>query len=346
MSIVSNSSVLTYTLVCNMGRGTFSQNITLRMTNAFLAQLQFCSFVTFLSSLPAAILNILVIIAISKSSTLQTHSNILIFSLSVTDAITGGISLPMYGALLYKQSQYEEACLLGYISYQFSAPLAVISIGSVSGIALERYVAIFHPYFYQSHVTKRRILIGISLVWIIVILIHLISFGIGSLLPSTSFSGIMLTVGLIWNAIVYIKIFKLVKRLRQNQVRNNPDPTMTVENLSQQESGERRLNAFTTVIIGVITFSYLPFLIAKFVKTSLMVDNNLKQLVETYTNVILLVNSLMNPIVYLVQNPSIKRAVMALMKSPTRNTTQKKLPQNNVKSMEWHTTANPLKSAF
>ena len=291
------------------------QNITMEMTKTFITQLQFCSFLAFFSSLPVSILNILTIIAILKSANLQTNSNILILSLSMTDAITGGISIPMYGANLYKQSKMQNVCIIGYISYQISAPLAVISVVSVSGIALERYIALFYPYFYQRHVTKRRVLVGISIVWAVVIFIYLISFAIGNSAPSSSLSGIVMIFGLIWNAFVYIKIFKMVRRIqRQIQVENIPASTVTVENNHrQQESAEKRLNIFTAVIIAVIFLSYMPFLCVKFVTVSITVDSNVKQLADMYTNMILLINSLMNPMVYFVQNPPIKRAVVALM---------------------------------
>ena len=233
----------------------------------------------------------------------------------MTDAITGGISIPIYGVNLYKQSKMQNVCIIGYISYQISAPLAVISVVSVSGIALEHYIALFYPYLYQRHVTKRKVVVGISIVWTVLIFKYLISFAIGNSAPSSSLSGIVMIFGLIWNAFVYIKIFKMVRRIqRQIQLEKIPASTVTVEtNHRQQESAETRFNTFTAVIIAVMFLSYMPFLCVKFVRISSTVDSNVEQLADMYTNMILLINSLMNPMVYFVQNPAIKRAVVALM---------------------------------
>ena len=314
MAVELNSSSLTYTLICVIGRGTMNLNITLEITDTFRAQLQFCSFISFFSCLPAALLNIFVIIAIAKTSELHTPSNILIFSLSVTDFILAGISLPMHGLYLYKESKMQDACIFGYITYQVSAPLTVISVASVSLIALERYLALFSPYFYNHHVTKRKIVIGVSVVWIVVILIYLISFGIGSRMPSAAFSGVVTTLGLTWNAFVYAKIFKLVRRLRRRiHVESVPACIKKEYDSVSQRPADNRLNTFTAVIVAVIFFSYMPFMAVKIVKGLYRVDNNVYHLLNTYSRLILLLNSLVNPIIYMFQNPLIRRAVTGLI---------------------------------
>ena len=299
MPIGVNSSSLTYTLICSYGRGTTTLNITVEITRAFSAQIQLCSLITFFSCLPAALLNILAIIAIAKTKELQTPSNVLVFSLSVTDAITGAICFPMYGVYLHNQRKMQNACLFTYIVYQISAPLSVISIISVSTIALERYLALFSPYFYQHHVTTRKIVIGISVVWVAVILIFLISFGIGNTTLALAFTSITIIVGLSWNAYVYVKIFKLLRRLQRQTWAENIPASITTENKrNKQASAEKRLNTFTGVIILVLFFSYMPFLCTRIVTAIHKLDNNAKQLAETYSRVTLLLNSLMNPIVY------------------------------------------------
>ncbi|XP_026232621.1 trace amine-associated receptor 13c-like [Anabas testudineus] len=118
------------------------------------------SFITVL----IVVLNLLVIISISHFRQLHTNTNLLVFSLAVTDFLVGLLQMPT--EILLYQGCWILGDLLCVVNFFFGAFLISVSVGNMILISVDRYVAICDPMFYSTKVTLKRVQICIFLCWL------------------------------------------------------------------------------------------------------------------------------------------------------------------------------------
>jgi hypothetical protein len=136
------------------------------------------------------ILNSLTLITITKSKRLHNITNILIANLSLSDFLSGIAflypcilnlltiyALEAYDSYLYKITcnvrQFYYLCLAGY------SPLITSMLSSIftlTLLAIEKYMAILHPYLYERLIDDRKYLCYIVLIltWTISIIISML----------------------------------------------------------------------------------------------------------------------------------------------------------------------------
>ncbi|XP_026232421.1 trace amine-associated receptor 13c-like [Anabas testudineus] len=116
-------------------------------------------------SLFTAVLNLLVIIAISHYRQLHTPTNLLLLSLAVADFTVGLQQMP-FGILIWHGcwSLGDVACalnsLLGYITTS-------VSVGNMLLISVDRYLAICKPMYYPTKVTVSAVRLCVFLCWMV-----------------------------------------------------------------------------------------------------------------------------------------------------------------------------------
>lgn len=136
------------------------------------------------------ILNFFTLITILKSRRLQSIQNILIANLSISDFLSG-ISfmypcllnlLTIYALETYNSSLYSLACMIRQYHYMCLAgysPMITSMLSSMftlSLLALEKYMAVVHPYLYERITAQKKTSCYICLVfsWFISILVSLL----------------------------------------------------------------------------------------------------------------------------------------------------------------------------
>lgn len=135
-----------------------------------------------LIAITATLGNLLVIIAIYKTSNLQTTSNYLLANLALTDFLQGFLSMPLRTA--ESIAFHQDLSVL----CQVAIPLSIL-FGSTSNlnillISIDRFVAIFCPYFYIRAVTPRVIFSVIITTWVLMVVFAFApTAGLGSLTP-------------------------------------------------------------------------------------------------------------------------------------------------------------------
>lgn len=166
------------TLQTNLTSGLQDSNPSL----STLAEIVFFSCFYLVISLTATFGNLLVMAAIFVQSNLQTTSNYLLANLALTDFLQGFISVPLRIAeTLTWKTDVKVLC-------QISIPLSII-FGSTSNmnilfISVERFIAIFLPYFYYQSVTPNFIIAVIAAIWVTIAILALVpSVGLGGLTP-------------------------------------------------------------------------------------------------------------------------------------------------------------------
>ena len=121
-------------------------------------------------------------VALWKSSPLQIHSvlKVFLFSLALADLGVGAVVQPLYiAAVLTAMTGQLEASSTIYVVNWL---LPYISFATLTGIAIDRYLALYFRLRYRILVTTKRVITLLILLWILTI-------------AGTSF--------VLWNHIVY-----------------------------------------------------------------------------------------------------------------------------------------------
>ncbi|XP_026187433.1 trace amine-associated receptor 13c-like [Mastacembelus armatus] len=115
-------------------------------------------------SLLTVVLNVLVIISISHFRQLHTPTNLLLFSLAVSDFLVGLLVMPFH-ILLTEPCWFlgDLVCVLFYLLPFITVYASVVNMVLIS---VDRYVAICDPLHYPTRITLNRVQICVVLCWI------------------------------------------------------------------------------------------------------------------------------------------------------------------------------------
>ena len=115
------------------------------------------------------LLNALIMVAVKTKRRLQTHPNILLACLSLTDLMVGFVVQPLQAAITFFLLQGKDAHEFCDIHFAFGISF-VLSIFAMTShlvlISAERYLALKRTFRHAAVVTKARLVTSSSLVWI------------------------------------------------------------------------------------------------------------------------------------------------------------------------------------
>jgi len=249
-----------------------------------------CVFNSFLCPLTVAG-NILVFMAVLRKVQLRTVANTSTLCLAFTDLMVGVFVQPSY--VVYQASKLT-ASLDSFpcdklLIYSFSGVICIcMSFLTLILISMERYLAVFYPYIYEAKVNSRRVI----------------------LVTVTSF--------------VYFKIFRLVKRCNAqvnvemsqhtgstSEGTENDPPTLV--NSSPREAKASKTVAFVT---GTLFLCFMPTLCVTIVdQAGLAPRDLLYHVIYPIAETAVLLNSCVNPGIYVWRNRGIRRSLRELLGS-------------------------------
>ena len=282
------------------------------LTPSLKTSLWISGIVNSLASLPTATLNLSVVIAIVKFKSLQINSNMLILNLAVTDFLAGCFVQPSNAVFFIYLAKGRFICISRYAAALISVSLSLLSLLTVFCIASERFLAIFHPFFYNRFVTKRKIWYLFTASWILVF-----TFAVAGVLHSTLsevltfFSLMVIIITFLWNLYVYTKIYIFVKKIRL-EINAINRPTGQINSSEENFKKDKRLISFTALVVAAFFLCYMPYVICQIGQATLS-DLSSKSIWANYTKVILSLNSMINPLIIYFQNPAIKEAVIKML---------------------------------
>lgn len=285
-----------------------------------------CVFNSFLCPLTVAG-NILVFMAVLRKVQLRTVANTSILCLAFTDLMVGVFVQPSY--VVYQASKLT-ASLDSFpcdklLIYSFSGVICIcMSFLTLILISMERYLAVFYPYIYEAKVNSRRVILVTVTVWAISIGILLsvrFLFGINSN-EETGVISSVITSNFLVTSFVYFKIFRLVKRcnaqvnVQMSQYTGSTSEGTENDPPTQVNSSPREAKASKTVafIAGTLFLCFMPTLCVTIVdQAGLAPRDLLYHVIYPIAETAVLLNSCVNPGIYVWRNRGIRRSLRELL---------------------------------
>ena len=201
------------------------------------------------------LLNTLVMFAVKTKRRLQTHPNILLACLALTDLMIGLVTQPLHitkTIFLLQGKDYHEFC---NIEQAFTVSFLVFSFITACHLLLisgERYLAIKHTFIHATVVTKARLIISSVLAWIAAIIFFLFA----SYLPAAFLIGYVVIIAAIalLQTFVYKEARRHEKRILSQQV--------TVEARARFKQEKKALKLTTIILVTIFLCFVLPTVLA------------------------------------------------------------------------------------
>ncbi|XP_028971353.2 trace amine-associated receptor 13c-like [Esox lucius] len=276
-----------------------------------------------LISVVTVFLNLLVIISISHFKHLHTPTNLLILSLAVSDHLVGLIVIPSMTVAIMESCWVpgEYFCVLLLYTYLVCTSL---SLGNLVLISFDRYVAVCDPLLYHSKITIPRIKLFIFIIWCCSIIYNVVSLNltVNVHVPSRCFEECYFSEGFFSGIIVdlfislvipcsiiltlYLKIFVVARSQARKVFSKGPTTVSGVKN-EQAIKSERKASK----TLAIVVFNYLMCYIPIYLYQCIHVASGNSS--SAFVCFLLLINSLINPIIYAFLYPWFKVTVKRIL---------------------------------
>ena len=261
------------------------------------------------------LLNILVMVAVKTKRQLGSKSNMALACLATTDLVVGLVLQPLHIAMesfLFK-GEHKMFCTITDVLNIVTLKCFLASFHHLVLMSAERYVAIKHPFAYDTKATEVRIIIASAPAWATAIIIPsqnlLISTNISKTILAVS-QMLLLILPLYFNVSVYKEVRRNEKQIAANQV-----------SLEARKKILRNKKAFyTTVIITlVLLLCYIPLNICLAILFSFKnrISPNVRLIVLYIFTLLSVLNSLFNPLIYAVRIRSFRVAFIHILPRTT-----------------------------
>ena len=258
-----------------------------------------------LATAPFAIfLNALVMVAVKTKRRLQTHPNILLACLALTDVMVGLVTQPLYIAKTIFLLQGKDAYEFCDIESAYTVSMVVFTLTRICHLFLisgERYLAIKHTFAHATVVNKARLITSSAVAWIVAILLFLVALYLS---VAAFFIGKAIIISTI--VLLQIVVYKEARR-HEKQI------------LSQQVSEEARAKfkqekkalKLTTLILLMIFLCFALPLFAMSLAWLIFGETSAADFKTTVRHVglvPLLISAVFNPVIYTVRKKQFRVA--------------------------------------
>ena len=252
--------------------------------------------------------NALVLVAILKTPSIRSTSMIMLSSLAVSDLLVGFVAQPLYIADEL-QSLKTQDLLLYRLSAMIGFVVCGVSLGTMTAISVDRFLALHYHMRYGTLVTKSRVIYTIITIWLIMLL--WLGFYVWNKYIYHLTAGIYCGVCLIICTVSYITIYRIVcQHHSQIHAQQMAVESANIENnINMVRLTKSAINTFVFYICMVIC--YFP----NFVLLTMFGTSHKDWKTEwTFTTTIVFMNSSINPILYCWRLYELRTAVLKLTK--------------------------------
>ena len=254
------------------------------------------------------LLNALVMVAVKTKRRLQTHPNILLACLALTDLLVGLVVQPLHitkTIFLLQGKDFHEFCKIDFsftISFVISCFASFFHLFLISG---ERYLAVKHGFSHANVVTKTRLMLSSSVAWIAAVFFLLVA----SYSRVVAFGFITAT----FSSIIVLQI------LVYNEARRHEQQILSLQDSEEARAKlkkEMKALKLTTIVILVklcLCF-FLPLFIL-FVTWQIFtnISPDVKTLVRHFSLLLGIINSVINPVIYTVRKRDFRVSFIDLL---------------------------------
>ena len=251
-------------------------------------------------------LNALVMVAVKAKQGLQTHPNILLACLALTDLMVGLVVQPFHTTMaLFQEKDSHTFC---DIHFAFSISFVIFTFATTSHLILisgERYLAIKHTFTHATVVTKKRLMISSVLVWITAPLYCLAASH--SAVARFVYIAALISSIVLFQVLVYKEARRHEKLILSQQV--------SVEARAKFKQ-EKKASKLTTVIIAKTLLCFLFPTISVIITFTLFRDQfspDLKILIAYLCRLLVISSSVLNPVIYTVRKREFRVAYIEFL---------------------------------
>ena len=283
------------------------------LSSSYIANCVFNGF----SSYTTTMLNIVTILAMSKTSSLPKPLKTLLLSLVISDLCVGLLVQPLYITVLVMEleqnSQYNPTFKTTDIALHITGNLfSHVSFLSVIALSADRFLA-FHLHLrYQELVTHKRVAAVVISIWVFNTLISLMTLCFPPDIIYMTFEVIEVAC-IITATILNYKIYLIVRR-HTNQLQAI-HAQQVAEHGEMENVRRQRKPAVATVYV------YLVFLACYLPQTSISIvirilgSSTMTKTMSIYTLTLVMINSSLNPMIYCWKMRQIRHALVDMLRN-------------------------------
>lgn len=253
--------------------------------------------------------NYIILRAIWKTQELHSPSFILLFCLAAADLLVGLICQPFFVAYQIAEltDNFSAYCILRMIQNISGWITTGVSFGTLSGVSIDRLLALTLHLRYNTIVTVQRIVRAVCVFWILSIAVVMVRFWIR---PWIIFPFAVVVASFVVTTLSTLKIFQIIRR-HQRQITQQQQ---SVQSSTTNAMIKCRKSAVAVLYVyGLFVILYLPFCATMFVEAVTGYTLTVK-IAYDYVTTAVFINSFLNPIVYCWRIGEIRRAVKNLLR--------------------------------
>ena len=262
-------------------------------------------------SITALLGNLLIITAFRKVSSLHPPSKLLLGCLASTDLCVGLITQPLYVSFLWLPPRSRYCQYLNNVAFTIGVLLCGVSLLTLTGISVDRVLALLLGLRYRQEVTLRR-------VWVLVVMFWIFSF---AMVMTIFYHHRILTIGIACivvilcattSTICYSKIYITLRhrhaRVQDHVQQGQPSGRGTLLNIARYRN---TVSSALWVQMALLA-CYLPYGLVGAVRA--VTDTTSLDLAWDITLSLLLSNSTLNPLLYCWKIRQVRQAVKDTIK--------------------------------
>ncbi|XP_029012054.2 trace amine-associated receptor 13c-like [Betta splendens] len=267
-------------------------------------------------------LNLLVIISISHFRQLHTPTNTILLSLGVSDLLVGLIVMP-FQILLTEPCWFlgDLVCVVFFFFGFITVPASVVNMVLIS---VDRYMAICDPLHHPTKITQRRVQVCVVLCWVycafysfvilydnlkqpgrfnscygecVINIIGALHIVISFIIPISSI------------IVLYMRVFVVAvsqaRSMRSHVAAVKLQRSLTVTVQRSELKAARTLG----IVVAVFLMCYCPYFCVSLSGYNITMASS----TNTFMNILLLLNSCFNPVIYAFFYPWFRKAIKVIV---------------------------------
>ena len=267
--------------------------------------------------------NYIILRAIWKTQELHSPSFILLFCLAAADLLVGLICQPFFVAYQIAEltDNFSAYCILRMIQNISGWITTGVSFGTLSGVSIDRLLALTLHLRYNTIVTVQRIVRAVCVFWILSIAVVMVRFWIR---PWIIFPFAVVVASFVVTTLSTLKIFQIIRRHQRQMTQQQ----QSVQSSTINAMIKCRKSAVTVLYVyGLFVILYLPFCATMSVEAVTGYTLTVK-IAYDYVTTAVFINSFLNPIVTAGESARYDE-LLRICSGKTKKKRTKKKPKKN-----------------